>query len=201
MGRMLEALMHLDGHAIPAEPEAAALCPEPEPPSEASEEQMPFVEVGGPRKLAEPKPHLAFPGPRPATLRVQPASNVRLQPCSKSSPGVAGELIAFHQPDHAVSQQYAALFSQLAPEATDGPAAVLLLTALAPGGGTTTALLNLAVSGCRQHRRRIVVVDANRTRPAAAHRLGLQPKVGWHDVLQGKAALEQVLLETPQSDL
>jgi protein-tyrosine kinase len=100
-----------------------------------------------------------------------------------------------------VSQQYSALFSQLVPAVTEGPALLLILASIAPGTGTTTALLNLAISGCRQHQRRIVVVDANRDRPAAAVRLGMQSGVGLQEVLEGKAALEQAVLPTPLNEL
>jgi Mrp family chromosome partitioning ATPase len=199
MGRMLEALKHTDTAPLPPE---SALRPEADlADSEPAEDTMPFIEVGGPRGAGVPKPFLELPRPRLATLRVQPAPNVRLQPLARPSPRVAAELIAFHQPEHAVSQQYNALFLQMAPEVTTDLASALLLTALAPGAGTTTALLNLAISGCRHHRRRIVVVDANRARPAVALRLGIEAAAGLHDVLQGRLALEQAVLATPQSEL
>jgi Mrp family chromosome partitioning ATPase len=197
MGRMLEALKHAH-EAPPPEP---ALRPEPvEAEAESAEDAMPFIEVGGPRKAGSNGTRLEVPGPRLATLRVPAPPTVRLQPPSKPLPRVAAELIAYHQPEHAVSQQYSAVFMQMAPEAT-GAAGVVMLTATAAGAGTTTALLNLAISGCRQQKRRIVVVDANRDRPAAALRLGMEAGVGLHDVLQGRIALEQAVLATPQSEL
>jgi Mrp family chromosome partitioning ATPase len=198
MGRMLEALKH------------AAEIPPPEPAlqpgaraddSEAAEDAMPFVEVGGPRNGVGPRPILEVAGPRLASLLVPPPSAVRLQALAKPTPRVAAELIAYHQPEHAVSQQYSAVFSQMMPEASSEDGCVLLLTSLAPGAGTTTALLNLAISGCRQQGRRIVVVDANRARPALAKRLGLEPTVGLHEVFQGNVALEQAVLATPQCEL
>ena len=198
MGRMLEALLHAH-EAPPPEP---ALCPEPEEADpEPAEEGMPFIEVGGPRPAAGPRPHLDLPGPRPATLLVPPVPNVRLQALSKPAPRVAAELIAYHQPEHAVSQQYSAVFLQMAPQAGCGQAAALLLTSTAAGAGTTTAVLNLAISGSRHQQHRIVVVDANRDRPAVALRLGIDAAVGLHEVLQGRVALEQAVLATPQSEL
>jgi Mrp family chromosome partitioning ATPase len=200
MGRMLEALLHAH-EAPPPEP---ALCPEPEEADpEPAEDGMPFIEVGGPRPAAptRPRPHLDLPCPRPATLLVPPLPSVRLQAFTKPTPRVAAELIAYHQPEHAVSQQYSAVFLQMSPEASCGQAAALLLTSTVAGAGTTTAVLNLAINGCRHHQRRIVVVDANRDRPAVALRLGLDAAVGLHEVLQGRVALEKAVLATPQSEL
>jgi Mrp family chromosome partitioning ATPase len=198
MGRMLEALRH--AHEVP--PPEPALRPEPaDAAAEPAEDVMPFIEVGGPRQAVANGARLEVPGPRLATLLVPPPPTVRLQPLTKPTPRVAAELIAYHQPEHAVSQQYSAVFLQMAPEATGSQAGVIMLTATAAGAGTTTALLNLAISGCRQQKRRIVVVDANRDRPAAALRLGIESGVGLHDVLQGRIALEQAVLHTPQSEL
>ena len=154
-----------------------------------------------PAAAAVPRPHLDLPGPRLASLLVPPLHSVRLQTVSKPAPRVAPELVAFHQPEHAVSQQYSAVFLQMAPQASSEQAPALLLTATVAGAGTTTALLNLAISGCRHQQRRIVVVDANRDRPAVALRLGLDAAVGLHEVLQGRMALEQAVLATPQSEL
>jgi Mrp family chromosome partitioning ATPase len=217
MGRTLEALRHVDAPAMPAaEPVLTPVFPVPErEPEFAAEEviaeeqsddegEMPFIEVGGPRKAAaaEPKPHLEFPRVRPAAaLHMQSPPAVRLQPLTKPAPRVAVDVVAFHQPEHAVSRQYAELFVQIATDAGEELAPVALFTALTPGAGTTTALLNLAVAGCRQHQRRVVVVDLNRARAAAAQRLGLTPTVGLQEVLQGKAALERAVQGTPQDDL
>ena len=204
MGRMLDSLKHTDKTATPPEgPVLAAVCPEPEaPPEPADGLEMPFVEVGEPRRPVPPKPRREFAGLlRGAALHLEPPMTVRLEPGAKSSPRPDAELIAFHQPEHAVSAQYSALFAQIAPEASEDLAPVLLFTSLMAGAGTTSVLLNLAICGCRHHRRRIVVVDVNRTRPAAARRLGLTPPIGLHEVLQGRAALEQAVLETPQCDL
>jgi Mrp family chromosome partitioning ATPase len=185
----------------PAEQEVVltAMCPEAE---EDVVEVMPFVEVGGPRPPAPARPHLQSSAHRAATLEPALPLAVTLQPpVVRPAAKVAAELIALHQPDHDASRQYAALFAQMVPEPAADVSPVLLLTSLAPGAGTTTALLNLAISGCRQHRRRIAVVDANRARPAAAQRLGLANNAGLTEVLQGKIALEQALQTTVQADL
>jgi len=223
MGRMLEALKRTaEPNAFP-EPVLAVANPEPVA-EEPAEEEMPFIEVGGPRKpqdrggkfptcpqdsgqignlplqTGNSKTRLEMPAPRPASLQVRAPQSVALQCCPQpvpAHPRVAAELVTFHQPEHPVSQQYAALFAQLPAAPADGAAAALVFTSLAPGAGTTTSLLNLAVAACRKHNKRTCVVDANYRRPAAAARLGVTAAIGLHDVLGGKVALEQALQATP----
>jgi Mrp family chromosome partitioning ATPase len=114
---------------------------------------------------------------------------------------MASELIAFHQPEHAVSEQYRALAGQLLPKTVDGKGRTLLFASLAPGAGTTTALLNLAISTCARYDRQTIVVDANLRRPALAQRLGLPAAAGLQEVLAGSVALERALQTTAQTNL
>jgi Mrp family chromosome partitioning ATPase len=210
MGRMLEALKRSEEPISTPEPALAAVRPQPAQEAPA-EEEMPFIEVGGPRQQSESKtrleestPRLELPTPRQASLQVWAPQGVALQSCSQPTlprPRVAAELIAFHQPEHPVSQQYVALFNQLDGESSDGAAAVLVLTALTAGAGTTTATLNLAISGCKNHAKRICIVDANQRRPAAAARLGVNAAIGLQEVLEGKVALERAMQTTPVEGL
>jgi Mrp family chromosome partitioning ATPase len=208
MGRMLETLKRKE-QPNPS-PEQALLppviplglnggCPEVER-EEPVDEEMPFVEVGGPRKPVEPKPQLEKPGLRPASLKSYAPQSVALQSCplpTSPVPHVSTDVIVFHQPEHVVSKQYASMFGQLPNNSANGAAPVLVFTALTAGAGTTTAVLNLAVAGCKQHCKRICVVDANRNRTIAAGRLGVTAVVGLHDVLAGRVALEQAIHTTP----
>jgi Mrp family chromosome partitioning ATPase len=113
---------------------------------------------------------------------------------------LAAEVIAYHQPDHAVSQQYRELLGTILDGVGKDCGRALLFTAVTPGAGTTTAVLNLAVCAATD-RRQVVVVDANLQRPALARRLGLAPGPGLQEVLAGTAALEQVVQQTAQEHL
>jgi Mrp family chromosome partitioning ATPase len=204
MGRMMEALRQ---PAETAKPPMMIVETEAEiPEAEAIDEEIPFIEIGGgPPSRSAAAATTSTPPVRGATLRLPPVAGVRLQPLRPPSANPAqrvhADLIAYHQPDHPVSRQYSALFAQLAPEAPDGPAPVLLLTSVGPDSGTTSIALNLAICGCRQHQRSIIVLDANRPRPVAAAALGIQLAVGLDEVLLGKAALEKALVQTPVQDL
>jgi Mrp family chromosome partitioning ATPase len=113
------------------------------------------------------------------------------------SRGIAPEVIAFHQPDHAISQQYAALFSKILEGQTGTGTKAVALTGCKQSVGTTTALLNLAVVAAVLDKRRLVLVDAHLRRPTLAQRLGLSVPAGLQEVLAGNAALEPAVVKTP----
>jgi len=143
--------------------------------------------------------------PRQTTLLLRDPMTVALQPClDEVEPAprarLASELIAYHQPDHPVSVQYRGLLGQLIPPSADRKGRTLLFASLASGSGTTTALLNLAISAA-VGRQQTVVVDANLRRPALGHRLGLPATAGLQEVLAGAVALERVIHKTAQADL
>jgi Mrp family chromosome partitioning ATPase len=225
MGRTLETLKQGEsprtaspGSATPAEP----------PPHKCVldwtlQEEVPFVEVGGPGKNIELSPSLIKHPPQPSRQPPHPAmgkaaAGVSMMPAVNLNetrpmavtfepwPGLAGpaamapEIIAFHAPEHRVSKEYTALFDKLA-QGLPGPGPhVLLFYGHKPGVGTSTVLLNLAVVAARI-RRRVVVVDVNLQRPALAARLGHSGAVGLCDVLGGSLALNQAVLPTAMPTL
>jgi Mrp family chromosome partitioning ATPase len=207
MGRMLEAL---------ARAEARREVPREAPLEESAEDnEVPFIEVGPAHSLEASPAVLAVKlAPR---LRIvpKPCEDVGpvlepLPPCTGSvsfrplphnrglAPPVqrfAKELIAFHQPDHPSSEQYRQLAVTLR-QGLAGSSQVLLCSALAPEMGTTTVVLNLAISLARQGGQRIVVVDGHSARPALADRLGLRGRPGLAEVLAGTESLASALQET-----
>jgi Mrp family chromosome partitioning ATPase len=122
-------------------------------------------------------------------------------PPRPTAPQPAAEVIAFYHPEHAVSAQYRALLTGLLAQLAAPRGQVLLFTSPAPWTGTTTVLLNLAVTAARHESRRVAVVDANLRRPALAPRLGLSATPGLCDVLAGSVPLGRALQETAQANL
>lgn len=176
-----------------------------------AEEEVPFIEVGGrqapmeasPAVLATLPPHPAA-GPRFRQLRA-PAAEVRavhFRPVAaeRTPAGFAPELVAFHRPEHTVSRQYQTLADAIAEQLPGRGSPLLLFTAAAPGVGATTVVLNLAVTLARR-RQGVVVVDAQRDRPAVAERLGLPTAPGLEEVLAGAVPLAEALQETGQEQL
>lgn len=222
MGRTLDTLRHGDmqrSHRTPAShrPHGDA-APEECVVDWTLQEEVPFVEVGGPGKVMECSPLLVkhppqakVQPPHPSLGKglagAKPAPVVNLTDAEpmlvalESWPrlavpaGIAPEIIAHHQPDHAVSKQYAALFDRMMQGYTGSAPRVLLLCGLRPHVGTSTVLLNLAVTAARQ-RRRVAVVDMNVARPALAARLGHEAPDGLQEVIAGSAAIGQALLAT-----
>jgi Mrp family chromosome partitioning ATPase len=208
--------------------EVSAVAPdaEPEPPIE-DDDEVPFIEVGGPREPAlrlvpAPQPALAVagvcdPGPasqgpatedpvrpllRPTeespglfTIRFQPVHAARL-----GGRGPAAEVIAFHQPDHPISVQYRSLAAEIARQLPGSLPRVLLFTGAAGGVGTSTVVLNLAVTLARQDAR-VTVADAHLSRPALAARLGLPAGPGLREVLAGQMPPAWCVQETAQPNL
>ena len=117
--------------------------------------------------------------------------------------GLAPELVAYHAPGQPSSARYSDLLVSLreAGRLRAGVACrTILLTATRAEVGTTTVLLNLAISAARQDLR-VVVLDANLRRPAIADRLALPIGPGLTDVLAGEVALEDALQKTAQENL
>jgi Mrp family chromosome partitioning ATPase len=220
MGRMLETL-----NQAAIRPEASApVLPKPTipevklaPPPE--DESIPYIEVGGsgrvdasPQVLACPLP-TRLPRPKPAVaakpVEVAPqAKTVEFRPAGRPSrPApppptrrMAPELVAYHRPDDPVSGEYQTILTDLLGHLPTGRPLVILFTAITPWAGTTTVLLNLAVTAARQSRR-TVVVDGNSRRPSVADRLGLDPAPGWRDLAAGTVPPEHSVQDTVQTYL
>lgn len=176
------------------------------------EEEVPFIEVGGPGKKVEVSPKLAVQPPhapvqRPHALIEKGVARVPAVELTEAAPmtvafepwtgpaptpaGIAPEVIAFHQPEHPVSREYANLFDKIA----RGRGQVLLLSGSKPHVGASTVLLNLAVTAALGQKR-VAVLDAQTVRPGLAQRLGMANDGGLHEVCAGSLALEQALRPT-----
>lgn len=93
------------------------------------------------------------------------------------------ELAAFHHPEHAVSDQYRTLAGELERQHTTQAHRALLFSACQGSVGTTTVLLNLAITLAQSRNERTLVVDANFSKPAVAGRLGVPGAPGLREVL------------------
>lgn len=221
MGRMLESFKRSDAPRPAASPQAGAKPHADDCVMEwaLNDAEVPFVEVGGPNKLVEGSaevmaaahPPQAKQPPHPptekafvkSTLLVQLTEakplTVAFEPwtgLAMSSSGIAPEIVAFHQPGHAISKQYTELWNTMMASLPVTSSHVVLLAGLRPQIGATTVLLNLAAAGALQAKRRVAVVDAQMRRPSVAARLGFTPDVGLLDVVAGQAALEHTIVKT-----
>jgi Mrp family chromosome partitioning ATPase len=224
MGRILEALNQAESRRNP-KPESTLTLhsgpPEPELAADPSEEDIPFIEVGGPRKVIEASPAVlaSIPSPDvkvlpPAAARPSPVlspvgsvvrqsgaawKSVTFRPLSGSPLRPAAdrftpELVAYHRPDHPISEGYRSLLANVVGQLPAGRPSVVMFTALSEAE-TTAVLLNLAITAARQEGLRVVVIDAQR-RPAVAKLLGLPETPGLREVAAGSITLQQAVQET-----
>jgi Mrp family chromosome partitioning ATPase len=211
MGRMLDVLRLTEvkrvGDAMPG-----AAAEDEHFVSDFANEEVPFIEVGpagsleassavlsaAPRLRIAPRPPadagpLLDLGPDPAppalgvSLRPLPGSLALLPPGLRFSP----DLVAFHRPDDPAGAEYRQLAAALLPKGR-----TLLFIGAAPGVGTTTVVLNLAVCLTVNDGLRVVVVDAASARPAVGERLGVLGALGLADVLAGNESVDRALQET-----
>src|SRR5205085_392203 len=74
-------------------------------------------------------------------------------------------------------------------------------TSAASGVGTTTVLLNVAITSAHQGKLRVLAADVNLHRPPLGDRLGLRSAPGLGEVLARGLGLEEALKETGQRQL
>jgi Mrp family chromosome partitioning ATPase len=224
MGRTLDTLRQADSQRAPrafgpAKP--ASDVPEESVVDWALQEEVPFIEVGGPGKSVELSPSLVK---HPPQIKVQPphaplalglaapkVSDATLAvnltearpmavvfeawPGPTAVAGIAVEVIAHYRPEHPISREYAALFDKMVTGLQGAAPHVLMFCGLKPHVGTSTVLLNLAVVAARQHQR-VAAIDMNLARPGLASRLGHSDPAGMRDVLAGSLAPSQAMLPT-----
>ncbi|HEV3202940.1 MAG TPA: cellulose synthase operon protein YhjQ/BcsQ, partial [Gemmataceae bacterium] len=153
-----------------------------------------------PRPLGMPRTpsKVTTPGGDPLAVTFCPVSEGPL-PAQPAPMRFAPQLIAFHDPDHSLSDQYRSLvngmLAQLPPEGSQ----ILLLAGTKSGTGTTTVLLNLAITLAKQNQR-VLAVDANLRRPAIAEQLGLSENPGLRDVVARTVLWKRAFKETGQSN-
>jgi Mrp family chromosome partitioning ATPase len=174
------------------------------------EAAVPFIEVGPSRSVEGSPDVLAFrpsarsyAGPQlaaPAADGPRGLSFRAFRGPVAAPAGIAADVVAFHDPTHAINARYRQLLAAVLGATPAAEAPALLFTGSAPGPGTSTVVLNLAVTAASQGRR-VVVVDVNPRRPAVAARLALCDRPGVGEVLAGTASVDEALQESGQSGL
>ncbi len=193
-------------------------------------EAMPFIEVGGPDgavtsavrsapRVAAPMPVKVMERPAPpkaAPLPVEepvvaaasdahvlsvtfhrlPKLGLRLLPS-----GISPDIIAYHDPDHAVSGEYRIVRDEIVNQFEEPGPRVTLFTSATGMAGTTTVMMNFAVSLTQEHGSRVLLVDANFNRPGISRRLGASESPGLAEVLGQAIPLAWALQPTPLTNL
>lgn len=229
MSRMFRVITGAGG--LPTAPQRAAEKPQAIHLETPADDQTPFIEVGGPdgvqMSYARSQPRIApmpLPSPiverasmpKPATLPVLepmvaaesdaqvlsvtfhrlPKLGLRLMPS-----GISPDIITYHQPDHAVSGEYRVVRDEIVNQFEEPGPRVTLFTSASGSAGTTTVMMNFAVSLTQEHGSRVLLVDANFARPGIARRLGASESPGLAEVLGQAIPLAWALQPTPLTNL
>src|SRR5579864_5389210 len=166
-------------------------------------ESVPFIEIGAPEVRSKP------PVERPSRPAIIPMTRAEVKPPVIPIPTapptsyyrvsfqplpardwvalpqdkrLATELVAFHDPNHPVSQQYQSIVHSMEAELTGIRARVILLSAMQKGIGATSVLLNRAIT-CAKQGQRVLVADASVAQPGIAERLSIAPAPGLREAL------------------
>ncbi len=162
-------------------------------------EVVPFVEVGGPEgivtSLHAPKP-VVRPQPVAAVeSKIQHSTPASSQPeylsvqfhttaqAPATGSDIALELVTHHEPGHAVSGEYRHVRNEIRQQLNSIGPKVLLFTAARPESGTTTVLLNLAITLAAEPDTKVVILDADFDAPTIARKLAAADHHGLSDVL------------------
>ncbi|HEV3146020.1 MAG TPA: hypothetical protein VGZ47_19190 [Gemmataceae bacterium] len=207
--------------ALPSTEEKARIAPLESDHDDDENSSVPFIEIGGPDGRSK------APTARPARPAVIPMSRAEVKPVEAPKPlapapsyyrvsfqplptprwsglpqekRLSAELVAYHEPHHAVSLQYQSILQAIDEQLSGIRARVILLCSLRPKAGTTSVLLNLAVS-CAKQGHRVLALDADFAQPNLADRLGIAPGPGLRESLARTVPSTWALQETAEANL
>jgi len=186
-------------------------------------DEIPFVEVGGPEGAVAstatakapvrpalpsrlPPPAPKKPEPEPlleneaqylsVTFHKMPKPGLRLL-----QSGIAPEIVAYHFPDHPITGEYRNVRDSILSQFEEPGSRAMIFTAASAIAGTTTVLINFAVTLCMEHGSRVLLVDTNFGRPGVARRLSCAESPGLAEVLGQTIPLAWALQPTPLTNL
>jgi Mrp family chromosome partitioning ATPase len=164
----------------------------------------PFVSLAPPPAIQTAPRVVPLNAPSPLAAESSepedPSPSVLFRPLgerlNRGKPAFAPELIAYHEAGKPPSAPYRALLDHLLGSAHGSKAhQVLFFTSGRSEAGTTTVVLNLAITAALLGRS-VLVVDANLRRPGIAGKLKLGDVPGLREVLAGHFAPEDVVRPT-----
>ncbi|MSR55515.1 MAG: hypothetical protein EXS09_19860 [Gemmataceae bacterium] len=221
MGRTFEVLGGRMRKAVGAEPRPALPFPtlEPDPEPEivnlvpvsnddlpGDDNDIPHIEVGGPRPKLHQTPIVAAPqvaALQVAAPQVEPAVggiSVAFHLLSgepETSIGLAADLIAYHRPEHPASRQFRQLADGIAAQHREIRNPVLLFTSVTKRETGSSAVVNLAAIRAADGCGRILVIEAESGPGSAAERFGAAAMPGLRELLSRTVPITLAIHRTP----
>ncbi len=108
------------------------------------------------------------------------------------TPADQARLVALDAPTSPAAEQYRVLHQRLLRLAARRPMRVVAVTSAGRREGRTTTAVNLALTAA-QEGRATVLVEGDLRRPSLSALLGLAPRAGLADVIEGRAELAQAI--------
>jgi Mrp family chromosome partitioning ATPase len=184
---------------VVAEPEPAegpVLVPLTSDDLPGDQENVPHIEVGGPRSKTAIGPKLmpprAMPVPAAPEVAFQLLPEAGRGPIAPPGP----DLIAYHRPDHPAARQYRLLADGIASQHPGGRPPVLLFTPASVRTAGTATVANLAVTRAADGFGRVLVIEPERGPGSAAERFGIPPVPGLRELLARRIPLGMALHRT-----
>jgi capsular exopolysaccharide synthesis family protein len=110
--------------------------------------------------------------------------------------------ISLLQPESYIAEQFRALRGRIdALETPERRIRTIAMTSALPGEGKTTASINLALVTALSVGRRVLLIDCDLRRPRVHSALGLRPKAGLAEVLNGDVTFEEAVMRAEGADL
>jgi len=155
-----------------------------------------------------PQPTLLIQAPRSVTptlarrlftIRFRPLPDHLLSRTSTES-RIASHLVAYHEPDHAISRDYLTLAREIQTQLGLHSARTVIFASPIGGCGTSTVLMNLALTLARSSQR-VLTVEGHRQNPTLATSLGSATEPGLADLVGHALPFNWSLHPTAQSHL
>jgi Mrp family chromosome partitioning ATPase len=142
--------------------------------------------------------------PRPTNEAPLPAPHFPVEPTASIPAAVEGSALTWPETVRTLERRHGDRFDRLADALTEArdrrQFKVLLFTSCHRAEGRTTLVLTLARALARRPGRTLLV-DADLSGPMLARLLGLRPRIGLDDVVEGGQALADALIEAPDDHL
>jgi protein-tyrosine kinase len=106
-------------------------------------------------------------------------------------------IVAFHKFDTVAAEQYRKLYIEIAQARRTRELQILLMTSALTGEGKTISALNLAItSAAAGDQHGVLLIDTDLRKPSIHKYLGIHPKCGLADYLQGDVEYSQIFFKT-----